>query len=349
MKVVLVSVLLTQLCVITSEPISTLLFPDDPEFPAYKEHLTTTTRRPVRVHNGRQQKNNRINGISQTARSSRFRPDPNAKKQLTDVTSYRQARRQFRFPIMRHCDKYLECVFSSGYLRSCAPGTQFDSVSAQCTFPYKARCADDFELYDGPDDLAAAASTLPPLTPSVMETPTAQLRADGSVSTECPRPAGMFAIPNRCDAFLNCWAGVGHVQQCAPGTLFNCHTEKCDFPHNVRCVQPDKPQAPMIDVSQFARNGVQARSRFGSVMAPPSGQRLRVRGGRSLSQGHVQMYHEGQWNHVCEDEFTRHMADTVCWDMGFKRYVIHRNEWEVFIGWVIGNLLLFTLFSVAKI
>ncbi|XP_043199054.1 uncharacterized protein LOC122368846, partial [Amphibalanus amphitrite] len=258
MKVLLVSVLLTQLLVITSEPISTLLFPDDPEFPAYKEHLTTTTRRPVRVHNGRQQKKNRINGISQTARSSRFRPDPNAKKQLTDVTSYRQARRQFRydrrdpqsfddtslvgvlpprrggssrapppprpsltvtrggmpvvemgpdvtrhcpsptgrFPIMRHCDKYLECVFSSGYLRSCAPGTQFDSVSAQCTFPYKARCADDFELYDGPDDLAAAASTLPPLTPSVMETPTAQLRADGSVSTECPRPAGMFAIPN---------------------------------------------------------------------------------------------------------------------------------------------------------
>ena len=39
-------------------------------------------------------------------------------------------------------------------------------------------------------------------------------------------------------------------------------------------------------------------------------------------QGHVQMYHEGQWNHVCEDGFTRHMADTICWDMGFERWVV---------------------------
>ena len=45
-----------------------------------------------------------------------------------------------------------------------------------------------------------------------------------------------------------------------------------------------EPQAPMVDVSALARSGVQARSRFGAVMAPPSGQRLRMRGGRSPAQ-----------------------------------------------------------------
>ena len=47
---------------------------------------------------------------------------------------------------------------------------------------------------------------------------------------------------------------------------------------------PPEPQAPMVDISALARTGIQARSRYGSVMAPPSGQRLRMRGGRSLSQ-----------------------------------------------------------------
>ena len=55
-----------------------------------------------------------------------------------------------------------------------------------------------------------------------------------------------------------------------------------------------EPQAPMIDISALARTGVRARSRFGSVMAPPSGQRLRMRGGRSLSQ----VQNSRQWD-VC--------------------------------------------------
>lgn len=38
-----------------------------------------------------------------------------------------------------------------------------------------------------------------------------------------------------CRQFLNCWKGIGTIQSCAPGTLFNSLTNECDHPAKVKC------------------------------------------------------------------------------------------------------------------
>lgn len=38
-----------------------------------------------------------------------------------------------------------------------------------------------------------------------------------------------------CRQFLNCWKGIGTIQSCAPGTLFNSITNECDHPAKVKC------------------------------------------------------------------------------------------------------------------
>ncbi|NEU35949.1 chitin binding domain-containing protein, partial [bacterium LRH843] len=53
--------------------------------------------------------------------------------------------------------------------------------------------------------------------------------------------------------FYNCWEGRGHVQMCAPGTLFNQVTLECDFPHNVKC-PPKQSSNPVPLVNNGADN-----------------------------------------------------------------------------------------------
>ena len=54
----------------------------------------------------------------------------------------------------------------------------------------------------------------------------------------CPRPYGLFPYENDCRKFINCWQGRAHVQDCAPGTLFNAPAMVCDHPTNVYLWSP---------------------------------------------------------------------------------------------------------------
>lgn len=66
-----------------------------------------------------------------------------------------------------------------------------------------------------------------------------------------PKTTGLFPIQSDCRKFLNCFKGRGHVQSCAPGTLFNSNSLECDFPAKVQCSDgtPSK-----IDSSYINRN-----------------------------------------------------------------------------------------------
>ena len=56
--------------------------------------------------------------------------------------------------------------------------------------------------------------------------------------------------------------------------------------------------------------------------APPSGQLIRLRQGRSPSQGYVQIYSNNKWGWVCDSgSWTMEEADLVCKQLGFSRGV----------------------------
>ena len=56
--------------------------------------------------------------------------------------------------------------------------------------------------------------------------------------------------------------------------------------------------------------------------APPSGQVIRLRQGRSPSQGYVQIFSHNKWGWVCDSgSWTMEEADLVCKQLGFPRGV----------------------------
>ena len=60
--------------------------------------------------------------------------------------------------------------------------------------------------------------------------------SDSEYYTECPAGhTGQLPYGYDCRRFLNCWNGRGHIQTCAPGTVFNYRTMECDRPDKVDC------------------------------------------------------------------------------------------------------------------
>ena len=60
--------------------------------------------------------------------------------------------------------------------------------------------------------------------------------------------------------------------------------------------------------------------------SPPSGQRVRLRGGKHPYSGYLELWHSGEWGFVCDDDWSRQEADIVCKQLGFNRGVASTTQ-----------------------
>lgn len=44
---------------------------------------------------------------------------------------------------------------------------------------------------------------------------------------------------------------------------------------------------------------------------------VRLTGGRSKSEGNVEIYHMGKWGSICDDEFDMSEGNVICRSLGF--------------------------------
>ena len=76
-------------------------------------------------------------------------------------------------------------------------------------------------------------------------------------------------------------------------------------------------QYPEVDWSDV----ILARS-IDVIPAPPSGQIIRLRQGKSPSEGYVEIFSNNKWGYVCDrGSWTMKEADIVCKQLGFSRGV----------------------------
>ncbi|XP_068085129.1 uncharacterized protein [Anabrus simplex] len=152
-----------------------------------------------------------------------------------------------QFPYAPDCRKFINCWKGRAFVQVCAPGTLFNPRTRECDFPGKVRClevppldlAPKYDLdYSDIDDghLRDPKSFFPIATTTTAPEPS-QLPAEWKSDCQMKGGTGLAPHPTNCRKFLNCWNGKAHVQDCAPGTVFNPQTLVCDFPYRVNCKQ----------------------------------------------------------------------------------------------------------------
>lgn len=61
---------------------------------------------------------------------------------------------------------------------------------------------------------------------------------------------------------------------------------------------------------------------FSCFIFPLSDNTIRLVGGDSKYEGRLEVYHNGIWGTVCDDQYTPNIADVVCRSLGLQRYSI---------------------------
>lgn len=173
-----------------------------------------------------------------------------------------------------------------------------------------------------------------------------------TTTTLCPGEyTGLRPVPNDCTKFANCWKGAAVIQSCGPGTHFNAIHSVCDWPSKARCsttsvtssssmvsttaTVSQEPNEDSLDddfeddwneiwdlsLNGYARSG---RQNLGQIVypSPPSGQKVRLRGGKAPFSGYLEIFYSNQWGFVCDaGSWTHQEADLVCKQLGFSRGV----------------------------
>jgi hypothetical protein len=213
----------------------------------------------------------------------------------------------------------------------------FEPLAKKCPGTYQVCCRGQCK--------AAAATASAKRPASQLDTPQA--------SALCPAEfVGPRPVPGLCTKFAECYKGRATIKDCPPGTHFCRVSLMCDWPRKAVCEQlsaiaqrsprdsaqsdepkyifvhgskvttPYPPTVRPLDATadlaaeQFARNaGV-------LLPAPPSGQTIRLRQGKSPSEGYLQLFHNNRWGYVC-DSGTWSLAEAaiVCYQLGLSRGV----------------------------
>ncbi|XP_055350845.1 chitin-binding domain protein cbd-1-like [Paramacrobiotus metropolitanus] len=208
------------------------------------------------------------------------------------------------------CRFYLRCVGAKAYVSRCPGGYVFDTNNRRCDWPSKnPKCLQscmNSGKYEVPDRSTTPSTNqklfLTTTTPSPTEDPTlvnATCKEDhcipkaGCQPELCREPRGMFAVPNACRKFANCWDNCAYVNECPSKMVFNNATLMCDSPWNLpvtdKCYEIN-PQTLKTGASGSATSG----SSNGIYFDLPTGgisQSLSGEGGLTMTQ---QMGHSKQ-------------------------------------------------------
>ena len=181
-------------------------------------------------------------------------------------------------------------------------------------------------------------------------------RPKAKTSTFCPGDfTGLRSVAGVCDKFVECYKGRAVVKDCPPGTTFCMNSLMCDWPGKAKCHQmagevtlnvtksisvtsssysvSETPGGPQQDEQysppSWAEVILARRAGTGDevVAAPPSGQTVRLRRGKSPSDGYLQVFLHNRWGYVCDGgEWTMAEADLVCRQLGFSRGVSRTTQ-----------------------
>ena len=107
------------------------------------------------------------------------------------------------------CDKYWVCEAGQRSVKLCPDGLGFSESKSHCDLLIKIKCG--------------SRTRLQPPGPRA--------------SSLCPRETGLYPLEGRCDQYVDCREGKSHIQDCAPGSVFDLDIGNCVHPDQTRrCV-----------------------------------------------------------------------------------------------------------------
>ena len=132
------------------------------------------------------------------------------------------------------CDKYWVCEAGQRSVKLCPDGLGFSESKSHCDLLIKIKCG--------------SRTRLQPPGPRA--------------SSLCPRETGLYPLEGRCDQYVDCREGKSHIQDCAPGSVFDLDIGNCVHPDQTRRCVGNPPIIILTLLSFLSRPGCTAFDQY---------------------------------------------------------------------------------------